>query len=128
VFQLETKDAINFAATSGAHHRATLSVAHHPVLGIVTADSFANKDAADTSSIADNPPVSGSAGGSDPHIGAEVAAMRAAALPFGSQDRGFKGGKTSGAYDIAKTDDVAGGPQGVLNYGIAARIAARFRR
>jgi hypothetical protein len=95
-------------------------MAHHPTLGIVTADSILNRDKPDTSAIADNPPVAGAAGASDPNIAAVVRGIRDRLLPIASDDRRDRG---SGQYDDSKFDP--NDPGGTFVTGIAGRLARR---
>jgi hypothetical protein len=122
MFALDTKSAMNMGATHAKNLNASMGMAYDDVLGIVTAASFKNKDKPDTSTIADNPPVAGSAGASDPNIAGVVRGIRARLLPLGSADRTTK---ESGMMDANKADPDGTKPQ--FSGGINARIRARMK-
>jgi hypothetical protein len=117
---LDVKKAMNMGLTQALMLNSSLSMAHHPTLGIVTADSILNKDKPDTSSIADNPPVSGAAGASDPNIAAVVRGIRDRLLPLASKDRS---NRSSGQLDEVKLDSEDTG--GSMVTGLAGRLARR---
>jgi hypothetical protein len=122
MFQLDVAKAMNMGATHALYVNSGVSMAHHPTLGIVTADSIKNADKPDTSSIVDNPPVAGSAGASDPNIAGVVRGIRERLLPVVSTDRGQK---QSGKTDDSKfnPDD----PGATFVSGMVARIAHRSK-
>jgi hypothetical protein len=119
MFQLDTAKAMRMNETLRDMNNAMMSMAHHPTLGIVTIDSFKNRDQKDTTPIADNPPVAGAAGASDPQIAAVVRGIRDRLLPLVSPDRT----QTSGIVDATKFNDGIPGAQFIT--GLAARAAHR---
>jgi len=121
MFQLDTAKAMRMNETMRDMHNAWMSMAHHPTLGIVTFDSLKNKDKVDTSPNADNPPVAGAAGGSDPQIAEVVRGIRGRLLPLVSADRQ----QDSGKFDDTKLNDGIPGAQFIT--GFAGRLKSRAR-
>jgi hypothetical protein len=100
----------------------SLSMAHHDSLGIVTFESIRNAEMPDLSPIADNPPVSGAAGASDPTIAEVVRGIRARILPIVSDDRHQESGK----YDKDKLDGPGSTvPDPHFRTGLAGRLNHR---
>lgn len=106
MFQMKVENAMRMNETHRDHLNASLSMAHDALLGIVTIDSLKKGGDPDQSTIADNPPVAGAAGASDPTIAAAVRGMRDRALPMASPDRE----QTSGKTDTTKFDPDAPSP------------------
>jgi hypothetical protein len=123
MFQLDVKKAMRMGETHAFYVNSSLSTAHHPTLGFLTMDSIAKAGSPDTSSIADNPPVAGAAGASDPNVAGAVRGIRDRALPLGSPDRTTK---DSGQVDQQKLDASVPGAQFLS--GFAARISKNKAR
>lgn len=122
MMQLDVKGAMNLAQTYAKNAAASMSMAHHPTLGIVTADSLRDAGKPDTSPIADNPPVSGAAGASDPQIAAVVRGIRERSTGLASKDRA----QDSGKYDETKTDPDE--PGSTFKTGFVARSVRRMNK
>lgn len=118
---LDVKKAMRMNETHALILNSSLSMAHHPTLGIVTMDSIAHKDEPDTSAIADNPPVAGSAGASDPAIAQVVRGIRDRIQSIVSPDRAKR---ETGQYDDEKLSGHTT-PDPHLRTGLASRLAHR---
>jgi hypothetical protein len=123
MYQLSVTDAMRMNVTHVNNLNSSLSTAHHPTLGIVTQDSIMNANMKDTSAIANNPPVAGSAGASDPQVAALVGSMRDMAMPFVSRDRVQETGRTD--HMKFNPDDTNVVPPPEYGRGIAMRLRMR---
>jgi len=120
MFQLDVEKAMRMGITEARNRGAMLSMAHDPVLGIVTMDSIKQKDAPDSTPYADNPPVAGGAGATDANIAAVARAQRDNSTSLASPDRSQK---TSGQVDDQKLGNDS--PKPTFGGGLLNRLAAR---